>query len=110
MNREDAEQNLSCAMSIGEQLLINGAEVSRVEDTEPQYSLGPQVLIYAWISGSFSLFFGGNTKDMAASAFIGVLLKFLETMINKTPVNTLITALLCSIAGGFCANVQVLWG
>ena len=33
MNREHAEQYLFCAMSIGEQLLINGAEVSRVEDT-----------------------------------------------------------------------------
>ncbi len=33
MNREEAEQYLYCAMSIGEQLLISGAEVGRVEDT-----------------------------------------------------------------------------
>ena len=33
MNREEAQQYLSCAMSIGEQLLVSGAEVSRVEDT-----------------------------------------------------------------------------
>lgn len=189
MNRDDAEQYLSCAMSIGEQLLINGAEVSRVEDTirricmaygalrvdvfsitssivttmygegfgtctqtrrvsgmsndlnkldelnelsrnicetrpeperiaealekiqnGPRYSLGVQILIYALISGSFSLFFGGNLKDMGASAIIGVLLKFLETVLGRTPVNTLITALLCSVAGGFCANLLVLTG
>lgn len=189
MNREDAEQYLSCAMSIGEQLLINGAEVSRVEDTirricmaygaarvdvfsitssivttmygedfgtctqtrrvsemsndlnklddlnrlsrnicenrpkpagimeelkkilnGPQYSLRMQVFLYALISGSFSIFFGGTAKDMVAAAVIGVLLKFLEIMINRTPVNTLITALLCSVAGGFCANLFVLAG
>ena len=27
------EQILTCAINIGEQLLINGAEISRVEDT-----------------------------------------------------------------------------
>ena len=33
MNREEAEQYLYYAMIIGEQLLISGAEVGRVEDT-----------------------------------------------------------------------------
>lgn len=33
MRKEEAEQYLFCAMSIGEQLLESGAEVSRVEDT-----------------------------------------------------------------------------
>ena len=33
MNREQAENVLDCALSIGEQLLISGAEVGRVEDT-----------------------------------------------------------------------------
>lgn len=189
MNREDAEKYLYCAMSIGEQLLISGAEVGRVEDTirricmaygakrvdvfsitssivttmygegfeactqtrrvstmandlhkldalnqlsrkicsdcpvpeeimkelediqrGPKYSFGVQLGIYALISGSFSVFFGGNLKDMAASAAIGVLLKFLEFFIKYGSVNTLITALICSSAGGFLANLAVAVG
>lgn len=187
MNREEAEKYLYYAMSIGEQLLISGAEVGRVEDTirriclaygaarvdvfsitssivttmygeeftsctqtrrvtgmendlnkldelnqlsreicmnkpkpeeiekkleiiknGPHYSYLEQVLIYALISGSFSVFFGGDWKDMAASAFIGIVLKFLETFIRKSSVNGLITALLCSTAGGFLANLAVM--
>lgn len=187
MNREEAEQYLFYAMSIGEQLLISGAEVGRVEDTirricmaygaarvdvfsitssivttmygenfgictqtrrvsamgndlykldelnqlsrkicaerpapeqiradltkimeGPRYSFGAQVFIYALISGSFSVFFGGDAKDMIASALIGVLLKFLEVFVKKGAANTLITALICSTAGGFLANLAVL--
>lgn len=189
MRKEEAEQYLFCAMSIGEQLLESGAEVSRVEDTirricmaygadrvdvfsitasivttmygkefgtctqtrrvsgmfndlhkldelnrlsrsicetkpqpeqimaqleqipnQRQYSFGIQVLIYALISGAFSIFFGGDINDMAASAMIGVLLKFLETFMKKSSVNSLITALICSIAGGFLAKLTVLTG
>ena len=157
MNREEAEKYLYCAMDIGEQLLICGAEVGRVEDTirricmaygavrvdvfsitssivttmyrgdmetctqtrrvsqmstdlhkvdrlnqlsrriceekprpeeitealyqiknEPGYSFWKQVLIYGLVSGAFSVFFGGNGKDMIVSAVIGILLNFLE--------------------------------
>ena len=160
MNRSEAEEYLYCAMSIGEQLLVSGAEVGRVEDTirriclaygaeradvfsitssivttiygadfgactqtrrvsgmvndldrvdqlnqlsreicqekptheeikekltqiqnRPHYSFGMQLLIYALVSGSFSVFFGGDWKDMAASAIIGVLLKFIEAFV-----------------------------
>ena len=186
MKREEAQQYLSCAMSIGEQLLVSGAEVSRVEDTirriciaygadkvdvfsitsciiatmsgedfgvctqtrrvtgmfndlhkldelnqlsrsicetktKPeqimakleetlrgqQYSFGIQVLIYA---GSFAVFFGGDAKDMIASAMIGILLKFLESFLKKGSLNKLITALLCSVAGGFLATLSVMIG
>lgn len=186
MNREEAEQCLFCAMSIGEQLLINGAEVGRVEDTirricmaygasrvdvfsitssivttiygkefgtctqtrrvsqmandlhkldelnclsrkicdtrpapsqiQPElekimngirYSFGVQVLVYALISGSFSVFFGGDAKDMIASALIGVMLKFLDGFMKKSAVNALLPALICSTAGGFLANLAV---
>lgn len=189
MNREEAEKYLYCAMSIGEQLLISGAEVGRVEDTikricmaygavrvdvfsitssivttmygteftsctqtrrvtgmennlhkldelnqlsreicsekpdvaeiekrlkkikeGPRYSYWELVFIYALVSGSFSVFFGGNWGDMAASSVIGILLKFLETFIKKSSVNGLISALLCSTAGGFLANFAVYFG
>lgn len=189
MLREEAEQYLYCAMCIGEQLLVSGAEVGRVEDTirricmaygavrvdvfsitssivttmyggefetytqtrrvsamandlhkldelnrlsrricaekpkpaeikreldqicsGPRYSFGVQLFIYALVSGSFSVFFGGDGKDMLASAAIGILLKFLEAFIKRTSINPMITALLCSSAGGLLANLAVLSG
>ena len=189
MNREQAENVLDCALSIGEQLLISGAEVGRVEDTirrictaygaervdvfsitssiittmygdafgsctqtrrvsstqndlnrmdrlnqlsrsicaelpapaeirtvlaqieaGPRFSFRAMLLIYALISGSFSVFFGGDWMDMLASAIIGVMLKFLESLIKKGSVNALFRALLCSIAGGFLANLSVCAG
>ena len=140
MTRDEAEQYLYYAMTIGEQLLCCGAEVGRVEDTirriclaygasradvfsitssivttiygedfgictpgmandlgrlddlnqlsrficefrpKPEeiqrrldvirnkkgYSFRTQILIYAVISGSFSVFFGGDLNDMIA--------------------------------------------
>ena len=189
MNREQAENVLDCALSIGEQLLISGAEVGRVEDTirricaaygaervdvfsitssiittmygesfgactqtrrvsstqndlsridrlnqlsrsicaelpapaeirtaltqienGPRFSFRAMLLIYALISGSFSVFFGGDWMDMLASAVIGILLKFLESFIKKGSVNALFTALLCSVAGGFLSNLSVCAG
>ncbi len=184
--RDEAEQCLACAMSIGEQLLISGAEVSRVEDTirrvcmaygasrvdvfsitssivttmycdgfspctqtrrvtgisndlnrldelnqlarricakrpapesiqedlakimeESRYSFPIQVLTYALISGAFSVFFGGDVKDMVSAALIGVLLKCFESFVKRETENTMFTALLCSAAGGFLANLAV---
>ncbi len=186
MNREEAEKVLYCAMSIGEQLLTCGAEVSRVEDTirrictaygatrvdvfsitssivttmfggdfesvtesrrvlsmrndfnkldelnqlsryicstlpDPEeipgrlrriaegrsYSFSQQLLVYALVSGSFAVFFGGDWKDMLVSAAIGVLLKCLEAFIRRGSVNGLFTALLCSSAGGLLSHAAV---
>ena len=161
MTREEAEQYLYYAMTIGEQLLCCGAEVGRVEDTirriclaygatradvfsitssivttiygedfgictqtrrvpgmsndlgrlddlnqlsryiceyrpKPEeirkglekirdkqgYSFKTQILIYAVISGSFSVFFGGDVNDMIASALIGIALKLFEAFVK----------------------------
>lgn len=187
MNHDDAHKVLHCAMSIGELLLTNGAEVGRVEDTirricmaygatrvdvfsitscivttmfgegfdsctqtrrvqsmkndfykldelnqlsrwicethpGPEkiparidrirrgktYGFWKQLLIYALTSGAFTVFFGGNAKDMVASAIIGVILKCLEAFILKTSLNSMLTSLLCSTAGGFLAHLFVM--
>ena len=184
MRCEEAEQYLYYAMTIGEQLLISGAEVGRVEDTirricmaygaervdvfsitssivttmygnfgictqtrrvrgmandlgrledlnqlsryiceyrpepaeigsrlseidrRPTYSLRMQILI----SGSFSVFFGGDCQDMIASALIGIVLKLLESFLKKSSLNSLITVFLCCGVGGILANFAVLIG
>ena len=86
--------------------------MAKLEETlrGQQYSFGIQVLIYALISGSFAVFFGGDARDMIASAMIGILLKFLESFLKKGSLNKLITALICSVARGFLANLSVMIG
>lgn len=74
----------------------------------PQYSFRTLLFVYALLSGSFSVFFGGDFKDMISSAIIGVLLKFLESFVKKGSANPLITVLICSTFGGFLANLSVL--
>ena len=51
---------------------------------EPRYSFTVQLLVYALISGSFTVFFGGDWKDMIVSAAIAILLKYMETYIKKS--------------------------
>lgn len=189
MTRDEAEQYLYYAMTIGEQLLSCGAEVGRVEDTirriclaygasradvfsitssivttiygedfgvctqtrrvpgmandlgrlddlnqlsryicefrpKPEeiqkrlesirnnqgYSFKTQILIYAVISGSFSVFFGGDFNDMIASALIGIALKLFEAFVKRGALNSLLTVLLCCGAGGVLSNLTVLIG
>ena len=189
MNRTEAEERLYCAMTIGEELLVSGAEVNRVEDTirrictaygaervdvftitssivttiygadfgactqtrrvsgmaydlnrldalnrlsrricsenlspeevraeikcidaGPRYAFGMQLFIYALISGSFSIFFGGSLRDMLASALIGILLKLFESALRRKAHNALVTGLLCSSAGGLLAQLSVRLG
>lgn len=188
MSREEAEKYLYDAMTIGEQLLISGAEVGRVEDTirriclaygaervdvfsitssivttmygefgictqtrrvrgmandlgklddlnqlsryicahrpepseirtrlsaieqRPVYSFQMQIFIYAVISGSFSVFFGGDLRDMIASALIGIVLKLLESFLKRSSLNSLITVFLCCGVGGILANLAVYIG
>ena len=182
MTKDEAEQYLYYAMTIGEQLLCCGAEVGRVEDTIRRICLAygasradvfsitssivttiygenfgictqtrrvpgmandlgrlddlnqlsrficefrpkpeeiqrrldvirnKQILIYAVISGSFSVFFGGDLNDMIASALIGIALKLFEAFVKRGALNSLLTVLLCCGAGGVLSNLTVLMG
>lgn len=188
MTREQAEQILDCAMTIGEELEISGAEIWRVEDTirrickaygaervdvfcitssivatmsgdfgsctqsrrvsalsnnftklsalnhlsrsvcqtlpapetiraeidaingGARYSYPVVLAICALTAGSFTVFFGGNFRDMLTSAVIGVLLHLLETLVRRSSVNGLFSALICSFTGGLLSHLFVLWG
>ena len=74
------------------------------------YGFWTQLFIYGMIAGAFTIFFGGNLQDMLSSAVIGVILKCLEAFILRTSFNSLLTALLCSSAGGFLSHLMVLMG
>ncbi len=76
----------------------------------PQYSFPVQLFTYALISSSFCLFFGGSVLDAAASAVIGVVLKFLDRSIRATDANAFLSSLLCSLLGGLLAGLAVTVG
>ena len=73
----------------------------------PQYSFPVQLMSYALVSASFSLFFGGSAMDAVASGVVGVLLKCLDRMIRSTEANAFLSALLCSCLGGLLAGLAV---
>lgn len=72
-------------------------------DSRPRYNFKWQLFIWALVSSSFSIFFGGTWRDAIASAIIGILLKLLQTGIGKLKVNSLLSTLICSVAGGISA-------
>ena len=100
--------NQLCRRICAEQLSVeetNGAlsEILR----SPQYSFPVQLMSYALVSASFSLFFGGSAMDAVASGVVGVLLKCLDRMIRSTEANAFLSALLCSCLGGLLAGLAV---
>ena len=76
----------------------------------PGYSFRTQLVAYALVSASFSVFFGGSWRDAVASGLVGVLLKCLDRMIGKTGANALLSALICSCVGGLLAAGTVRLG
>lgn len=79
-------------------------------DKIERYPFFIQVCTYALISGSFSLFFGGNYKDMIVSAFIGVFLKYVESLFRKFQIYNFFVIIICSTFGGFMAYLSVYLG
>lgn len=73
----------------------------------PQYSFATQLVTYALISASFTIFFGGSALDAVASGVIGIVLKYLDQLIRRTDANAFLSALLCSCLGGLLAALAV---
>lgn len=79
----------------------------KVIERAPRYSFPLQIVTYALISGSFSIFFGGSILDGLASAIIGIIIKFIEPLLRKADINIFFSALLRSAFGGFLAMLFV---
>lgn len=84
-------------------------ELNEIEE-EKGYSFGQMMLLYALISSSFSIFFGGSIRDAISSAIIGFLLKIVQSWLDKIEMNPFIHTFLCSIFGGVMANLLVKCG
>ena len=100
--------NLLCRRICAERLTLEETEraLDAIRD-EPQYSFPVQLLTFALISASFSLFFGGSALDAAASGGIGAVLKVMDQAIRRTEANAFLSALLCSCLGGLLAALSV---
>lgn len=84
-------------------------EVEKIKNA-PWRSVYTCMGIYAIISGTFSLFYGGDMCDMISAATIGVILKLFELPLKKCALNSFMIGLLCSVLGGFLSNLSVYIG
>ena len=82
------------------------SEMLQILDAK-RYGFYQQLLIYALISASFSLFFGGSIRDAIFSALIGIILKFVQAGLSSMRINSFIVMLSCAAAGGFIAAITV---
>ena len=65
-------------------------------ENRKSYSLSGKMFIFALISLSFTLFFGGSLKDMAVSALIGGLIAPVENVLSRSAMNRFVQVFLCS--------------
>lgn len=70
-------------------------------ENRKSYSLPGKMGIFALISLSFTLFFGGSAGDMAVSALIGILIAPVETILSNSGMNQFVQVFLCSAVAGF---------
>ena len=76
-------------------------------DRAPAYPFWAQMCIYALISGSFSIFFGGTWRDGLAAAVIGVLLKLVDALQTRARLNPFFASFSSSLIGGLLAVIAV---
>ena len=74
---------------------------------KPSYSAGMQYLIYAMVSGMFTLFFGGSPMDGVASILTGMFLCAIVRCFSGKIVNRLLSVLCASVLTGFAAVAVV---
>ena len=75
-------------------------------ENRKSYSLSGKMFIFALISLSFTLFFGGSLKDMAVSVLIGVLIAPVENVLSRSAMNRFVQVFLCSVVAGLLSIVM----
>lgn len=70
----------------------------------PKYGPIPSMLIYALISSSFTIFFGGSLPDAAVSGMIGIGIRCVELLLQPLPLNRFLLVVLLSTVSGCMAH------
>jgi uncharacterized membrane protein YjjP (DUF1212 family) len=90
------------------ELTYIGEQLSLLRDNK--YGPRIQYLIFAMISGSFTVFFGGSLRDGAVSALIGMLSKSLIQYLQRAEKNAIFNNFLCSFLIGCLTVLSVRMG
>ncbi|MBP3730459.1 MAG: threonine/serine exporter family protein [Mailhella sp.] len=85
-------------------------KLDEICNNTPGISERAKIPVYALISLSFTLFFGGSPQDAAASAVIGVFLKCMEFVSRLLELPPMVAAVFWSFCGGLLANLAVSFG
>jgi uncharacterized membrane protein YjjP (DUF1212 family) len=83
------------------------SELDLISNKTPSYSLFLRAFANAIISGSFTLFFGGNHIEAVISFVIGFVLQFIYFSLGKLKTNRLFEKLLCSLTVSLLAFFAV---
>lgn len=76
-------------------------EIENIKD----WNLVQMMLIYALISASFTIFFGGDIVDMLISGIIGVLVAPIDRLLGIVQINYFVRVGLCSFFCGLIAAI-----
>lgn len=78
------------------------AQIKSIDRTRV-YPFWEMLLFYAVISSSFSLFFGGSWLDAVSSGCIGIVIKVLQFLLERSKIGKIFATFLCSFFGGVMA-------
>lgn len=81
-----------------------GQEIDNIRNTD-HYDKKLIFLSYIFVSGAFSVFFGGNLMDSIASMITGGVMYFTVNLLNKLKINNFVTNLLSSLITALCAVI-----
>ena len=79
-------------------------EIDKIRNTN-KYNKKLIFLSYVFVSGAFSVFFGGSLMDSIASMITGGVMYFTVNALNKLNINNFVTSLLSSLITALCAVV-----
>ena len=85
-------------------------ELEDIRNNTSRYSAAAMFIIYALVSSSFTLFFGGAWLDVGASAVIGCFLRCMDYISRALHLPSVIAAVLWSFAGGCLTQLFVWFG
>lgn len=88
---------------------LSAAEVYRQLEQislEKPYSFWVQTLFGAIGAAGFAVFFGGNSWDITAVFFVGILIRFIQAVMEKLKINDFFVNMACALAAaGACALI-----
>lgn len=81
-------------------------EIEKIRNQKGYHFLW-MIFFFALSSSMFTLFFGGDLWDAAASAVIGALLRLVKVFLARYDTNPFLASFICSIFGGVMAFLSV---